>query len=199
MKFKKGEKAFDNIEDARAVYCNGLHKREACAIYRVLTHGKCRELCEENPRKAAELMEFEIIDDEPATQELPIDISGMTAAQMQEYCNRLKASEPWKDCNSFTRESCELIKHNMCAGNWKIKLEPLRLTPKELCICKAVCAKWVSMDDTADCKSVRLWGEKPSFGGKIFFPYSDCLANTKKELFPSVRHGDYICVDDAGG
>ena len=204
MKFKKDRKSFDSIEDVRAAYCNGLHQCEACAIYRVLTHGKCRWFCEENPRKAAELMEFEIIDDEPTTCELPLDISDMTLAQAKGYCKHLMGEEP--PCGKV----CDLKKSGICGSgglpcDWK--LDRAHLAPEELEICRKIGAKWVSMDEGGCIDRVLLWSNKPqtrincSDNHSIVFDAfnGECLGYLKHSKFPSVHPGDCICVEDAGG
>lgn len=76
-----------------------------------------------------------------------------------------------------------------------------RLTEKELAICKAVGAKWVSRDKGV--LVVELWRERPEMEGGVtkptFVADTDCwVADVDCNLFPSVKPGDCICVEDAG-
>lgn len=85
--------------------------------------------------------------------------------------------------------------------------EALRKLPKlsemELAICKALCAKWVSMDIYDNVDIVTLWSVKPFCldDEKTFFYADDIntklIATVKRRMFPSVRPGDCIevCYD----
>lgn len=197
MKFKKDGEVFDSIEDARAAYCNGLHKCEACAIYRVLTRGTCCEFFEENPRKGAELMGFEIIEGEPATPELPLDISGMTLAQAKDYCNRHRNDNCGEDCEFRRRYVCG---YGCAIDIYRWNLEIKRLTPGELEICRALNAKYVTRDRSYEGEVVNIWRDNPSVDAEGDYGYNDCgalpIAAISKSIFKSVNRGDCICVDD---
>ena len=73
-----------------------------------------------------------------------------------------------------------------------------RLPPSELDICKAVGAKWVSRD-THDGDTVELYTEKPERGdfGEYYSADDEWIANIDSRLFPSVKPGDCICVEEA--
>lgn len=200
MKFKKDGRTFDNIEDARAVYCNGLHKCEACAIYRVLAHGNCREFCAKNPQTAAGLMEFEIIEDDQSpdkTQELPLDIGTMTLAQAKEHCRNFRLSHAGH-CEEVG--TCELRSRHIC-GDWPHEWEIVRdrLTPEELEICRAIGAKWASKD-RHKMSNIEFWKDKPVLSGDGFtYSGGERLAYLPCHCLPSLKPGDCICVDGAGG
>ena len=78
------------------------------------------------------------------------------------------------------------------------------LTEPELAICKAVGAKWVSMNAIGIGKSrVTLWDDKPMFDGSMFYITEDdesfiavsTIGRINQNLFPSVHPGDLIPVD----
>lgn len=74
-----------------------------------------------------------------------------------------------------------------------------RLTEAELAICKAVGAKWVSMDNVGI--HADLWAEEPIRNEKIFVQSPEsrgAIASVRSCLFPSVGPGDCICVEEAG-
>ncbi len=78
------------------------------------------------------------------------------------------------------------------------------LTEPELAICKAVGAKWVSMDNFQKTCLVYLWEHEPNIGlnGKEYVPSGEdeCeLGSIKYDLFPSVKPGDCICVEGMYG
>lgn len=75
----------------------------------------------------------------------------------------------------------------------KKKIKP-RLTEEELERCLAYGAKWVSRDKY--CSSIELWRTKPLYeDGK--YNLGDLIASVlDRKLFPSVRSGECICVED---
>ena len=69
------------------------------------------------------------------------------------------------------------------------------LTELELAICKAVGAKWVSRDKESD--SVDLWGVKPIKERGFYKVNGEYpIATVRDDLFPSVKPGDCICVEE---
>lgn len=73
-----------------------------------------------------------------------------------------------------------------------------RLTSEELEICRAVGAKWVTKDNyTTEC-FVYLWAERPDAGnnGNTYGGAKKSFGKILGDLFPSVKPGDCICVDD---
>ena len=69
------------------------------------------------------------------------------------------------------------------------------LTEPELAICKAVGAKWVSRDKESD--SVDLWGVKPIKKCGFYKVNGEYpIATVRDDLFPSVKPGDCICVEE---
>ena len=72
-----------------------------------------------------------------------------------------------------------------------------RLTEAELAICKAVGAKWVSYDRFAGehATEVTLWGREPKeMNGR--YTDGEYIGHVYYRKFPSVHHGDCICVEE---
>ncbi len=97
-------------------------------------------------------------------------------------------------CNAHPEEAVAII------GAEIIEVEDKpRLTEQELAICKAVGAKWASIDD--DGGDVELWDEEPCKGsnGSYFIGYPPSpfgLARIASGLFPSLRPGDCVNVEE---
>lgn len=154
----------------------------------------CYDFCVNNPRVAAEIMGFEVIEDgaTPKSQNPFADIGSMTLAQAKEYCRNYR-----QNCIGHCEEvgTCELRNRHIC-GDWTHEWETVRdrLTPEELEICKSVGAKWISKDGHKSC-SIQFWKEKPTKGDDGLY----CgirLGFLPNHCFPSVKPYDCICVDD---
>ena len=75
-----------------------------------------------------------------------------------------------------------------------------RLTEPEIVIMRALGAKWVSRDDYPDAYP-ELWEGKPELAGKTYAcstPTRVCIV-FREGMFQSVRPGDCISVEEAGG
>lgn len=128
--------------------------------------------------------------------ELPTYIGSMTLAQAKEYCNSVRLPTC---CNT---SKCELRKFGICSGlpyDWKI--DRIRLTPEELEICRLIGAKWISKDKFDGVNVVDLWEQKPNGekdGSMYVYRNTDGfeVAAISDSLFPSVKQGDCICVED---
>lgn len=85
-------------------------------------------------------------------------------------------------------------------NNPALVIKPPKLTKPELAICKAVGAKWVTLDSTPS--DVCLWKHKPVNTDPIgnvkwgSISGSGVIACIGKSLFPSVHPGDCIEVND---
>lgn len=193
MKFKKDGAILKNVEDAFRFHCNNT-MCEKC-------HFSCRRSPELHPEITIELLKlsgFEIIEDNSdATPELPLDIGCMTIAQAKEYCKHLMGE------NLPCEKICKLRKSGICGSgglpcDWK--LERVRLTPEELAICKAVGAKWVSMDKRPGETQVALWGKMPVYNneGLALHEYGSgvIIASVCRDRFPNVQPGDCIYIGD---
>ena len=74
-----------------------------------------------------------------------------------------------------------------------------RLTEPEIAIMRALGAKWVSRDKGFD--DVYLWSDKPKVSKdyeEYYIPSNpgDCISSTQARLFPSVKSGDCIELED---
>lgn len=183
MRFVKDGKSFDTIDEARMHYCEDIACGD-CAVH-------CKTTCKENPRKAAELMGFEVIEDDPMLSCVTKDIDGMTLAHAKEYC-RMMNKETHGDCTveCILRDAkvCQLIPHA-----WRLRLSAL--TPDETAICHTLEAKWVSMDNAKYPSLVVLWKSEPHITDERTYTGGGHIASVDAGLFPSVKPGDCICVD----
>lgn len=190
MKFKKDGKVFDNIRDAKEYYCDTLSVRcEGCVLY----DETCTARAEKDPPGYARLMGFEIIEDEPVTQELPLDIRGMTLRQAKEYCANHK-NAIGDDLNCENHCKFRTLFCGMTVDNWKLNRR--LLTPDELEICRKIGAKWASKD-RHKMSNIEFWKDKPVLS-EDGFTYSggERVAYLPSRCFPSLKPGDCICVDD---
>lgn len=69
-----------------------------------------------------------------------------------------------------------------------------RLTEKELEICRALGAKWVSRNE--GCRMVHLWKTRPS-GNRLFHSDEQDIGLIDASLFPSVKDGTCICAEES--
>lgn len=121
--------------------------------------------------------------------DLPLDIGSMTLAQAKEYCERNRSDDCGKHCEFKRRYICG---YGCAIDIYRWNLD--RLTPKELEICRAIGAKWISKDGHKSC-SIQFWKEKPEKGDDGLY----CgirLGFLPNYCFPSVKPGDCICVED---
>ena len=201
MKFKK-EIVLDSILDVRDEFC----KTSACSDCKLETYQNgamksCTEFCEINPLKAASMMGFKVIEDKTdATKEIPHNIGNMTLAQAKEYC--LKHSTWIKEGRDDScRKHCELGKRHICGFGcsydvFQWNLDRLRLTPQELEICRALGAKYISRDMVHTKCGIELRAEKPTKDGHGEYVGGYVLAAVDTSLFPSVKLGDCINVEE---
>lgn len=220
MKFKKDGLYFSDIIQARNLICGyrDADRKPYCSIcpavypehcklaqYYMQKHlniDDCYDFCVNNTRIAAEIMGFDVInDDTPTKAKNPLaDIGSMTFAQAKEYCREhcLRIVGTEEKC----ADRCELAKRNICGyGNsydvyqWELDL----ISPHELEICKALGAKWVSRDEIGG--SVHLWKSMPKQAQltpiKQYFGDGHLSISTvSADIFQSVKPGDCINVEE---
>lgn len=120
-----------------------------------------------------------------------MDFENMTLTQAKEYCYM------WRNSHQAPCEGtgCELLRRHICM-DWVHEWDFDCLTPDELEICKAVGAKFVSVDK-AGSGYVSLWRSKPmqDICGeyKGIDAYMGCISH---DLFPSIKPGDCINVEE---
>lgn len=207
MKFKKDGKVFEDIQKARMYYCKKLNTCSECVFDYAKIRIDCYFPCKEDPIKSAQLMGFEVIEDEEDKMELPHEIGSMTLAQVKEYCKN-HCTYNNKNGEDSCKNGCELAKRNICGFGFSYdvqdwNLDRPRLTPEELEICRALGAKWVTYNKYTynDDNKIILWADKPTKrkyeNGKGFY-YTDgiFIAQTCCSCFPSLKPGDCINVEE---
>lgn len=132
------------------------------------------------------------------------------------YCH---TTNKCKKCPFYSRvvtgDSCPFELHEACAEyaaqhpDKAVELMDLEvidvpeLTEQERAMCKAVGAKWVTLDnprtpDSTPSQYVFLWKNKPlhSRSGKYYEAADgDCFGNLNKALFPSLVPDDCVSVE----
>lgn len=220
MKFRKDGLTFSDIMQARDLICGYRNEdgKPHCSIcpafypehckldqyysQKHLNIDNCYGFCVNNPRMAAEIMGFEVIEDEysGATEKptLPDDISAWTLAQAKEYC--LEHSTWLKEGRDDScRKYCELGRRHICSFGdsydvYQWDLDSPRLTPAELEICKILGAKFVKVCNMTSYGVLyaELWSREPTTDGT----YWQCrIAQVHASMFPSLKPGDCICVE----
>lgn len=197
MKFKK-EITFDDIYKAREYYCRNGSDCDKCALYNKLPeYNNCIKFCEKQTEIAAEIMGYDVIEDEDTIdkQDESQDISKWTAEQIQTYClnHYNKDVDAYSDtyiCNS----DCVIRKHNICINNpYNWKLNTKKLTQQEIDICKGLGAKYVCRGEFATIY-VELFENKPD-KNKIGQFMGHVIATVDADKMPNVKPGDCICVE----
>lgn len=215
MKFKREGKVFDDILLAHEEYCQE-DDYTLCATCTLSsrkngTNMLCPDFCTSFPEKAATLMGFEVIKDESDPKSKPhiCEVLGVEVGEgfTVKYPNREyehicvhEDGMVWEHQANGTRHKigstalCWIINHPEA-----IKHLP-RLTDKELEICMALDAKWITRDSGE--QRVYLWSHLPTkketqtdavyFVGGDYVP----IAGVIGKRFPSVNPGDCICVED---
>lgn len=73
-----------------------------------------------------------------------------------------------------------------------------RLTEQEIAIMRAVGAKWVSLSRNAKNERVILWQDKPEMSKNGIFYGAISIAYLNTALFPSVKPGECIGLEETG-
>lgn len=125
-----------------------------------------------------------------------MDFENMTLSQVKEHCRkwRLEHGYPCEETG------CDLKRRHIC-NDWAHEWDFDKLTAEELEICKAVGAKYISIDKPVSLPDVvELWKEKPVLNGCSGIYENRAvdarLAAVSMQLFPSLKPGDCICVND---
>lgn len=124
-----------------------------------------------------------------------------TLNECKEYCRQFRKEHPGGFCEEH---GCILNKRNICQDyihEWYLD----KLTPEEVEICRLLKAKWVIRECTIDRDYVYLFRSKPDFftdkeDKKVTLLINDkhnSIGGLSAHLFPSVKKGDCICVNEA--
>lgn len=200
MKFRK-DLIFDGIENARSFYCHIYpgknHECGTCGLYSQ-NNGRtlmCHAFCKDFPHDAAKIMGYEVIGDEADALEISTDVGSMTLAQAKDYCLAHVRTGCYND------GKCELSNKNICkkyVSGWNFR--SALLTPQELEICMSLGAKWVTRAEAG--LYTELWSVTPmkrrDDEGRVYFVACGIgpIANTDHSLFPSIKPGDCINVEE---
>lgn len=194
---------------------------DICPISGKAVEGQsCYEYCQSHLEEAAVLIGFEIVDEDEESKFLK-DVNAPCNADKPRLAKILEVEvgEKFKipiNGGVVTFEITENGKFktdppNMVGSTYmlleaierpEIIIHQTRLTPDELTICKALGAKWVSRDDEEPSFSsmdVRFWKSMPSKGSRSYYTTesdSDAIALCDAYLFPSLKSGDLVNVED---
>ncbi len=136
-------------------------------------------------------------EDNMGKQDKPL--SEWTLDEAQQYCIDFRERLEVRACEDA--DGCVLREKGICkaAKTWPHLWDLSRLTEPEIAIMRAVGAKWVSRDKGFD--DVYLWSDKPKVSKdyeEYYIPSNpgDCISSTQARLFPSVKSGDCIELED---
>ena len=192
---------------------------DVCPISGKAVEGQsCYEYCQSHLEEAAALIGFEIVDEE---SKFAKDVNTHCKADKPRLAKILgvEVGEKFKIPINGGIATFEITENgkfktdppNMVGSTYmlleaierpEIIIHQTRLTPDELTICKALGAKWVSRDDEEPSFSfmdVRFWKSMPSKGSRSYYTTesdSDTIALCDAYLFPSLKPGDLVNVED---
>lgn len=163
MKFKKDGKVFEEISEARSMFCMSTENSNGCITCPLHSMEKtyktlCTKFCVDFPEEAAFIMGFDVVKDESGPKSKPhiCDVLGVEVGEeftIAGYPNR-------EYDRLFVHESGTVWEHQANGMHHKIGSTALcwiinhseaikhlpRLTDKELEICRVLGAKWVTRD-----------------------------------------------------
>ncbi len=120
-----------------------------------------------------------------------------TLREAKEYCEVFRERVPsGKVCEQ--EPGCVLRERGICKieNKWPHLWDVSRLTEREANIMKAVGAKWVSLSRNAKNERVILWRDKPEKSKNGMFYGAISIAYVSTDLFPSVKPGDCVRLED---
>ena len=214
---KKYKLTLNSLKKAQEAYCRATNKCIKCPFFRRVTrksfpfelHEACAEYAMQHPDKAIELMGLEVVEEVAegintrgkAVNPRLAEILGVNAGEkFQIPINGSIATFEITGDGHF-----ETTPPNMVGSTYllleaierpEIIIRQSRITPEELAICKAVGAKWLCMDDAGF--KADLWNTKPSKTDKgIYVAFGvDPMARLQPYVFPSLKPGDCINVEE---
>ncbi len=193
---------FEDIAVAKTKYClSHPCTSGGCKFHDVVPPPSgvpCSDWAAAHPEEAAELMGL-VVEEETSAEDINVpgkSLSEWTLGEAQAFCKKRTESQDWEGLGAEC-EGCPLnVVCAITASEWDLKEAP-RLTEPEIAIMRAVGAKWVSFDTNSIDEIVILWWNKPDKDGNGDFssPIS-VLATVTAELFPSVKPGDCIGLEE---
>ena len=217
MRYRNPEtgEVFETIEKARKEYCEGKKFCSECQF-------SCLLFAERHPAEAARLMGYEVIDDSSTEiDETPTDapttlddtptvsgdrptkeddmdkldkpLSEWTLGEVQALCKKRNGDGCCDNCPfANVIGNCTL---RVLPEEWDLKDAP-RLTESEIAIMRAVGAKWVSRNQIG-MNSLHLWDKRPGGDKNFWNGDAKSLATVAEFLFPSVKPGKLIKLEEA--
>ena len=213
---KKYRMTLETLQQAQEAFCHG--PRISCCMdcplqkaIHELQLNTCNDFIKYYPDKAAKLMGLEVVEE----VEVAEDINALGKAVNPRLAEILgvNAGEKFQipiNGSIVTFEITgdghfETTPPNIVGSTYllleaierpEIIIRQSRITPEELAICKAVGAKWLCMDDAGF--KADLWNTKPSKTDKgIYVAFGvDPMARLQPYVFPSLKPGDCINVEE---
>lgn len=183
MKFKKGGKVFDSIYEAALNYrdCSSLLNGFPCTNCKLsIEHnGKmltCSDFKKQYPREAAEIMGYEVIEDE--AEKAKKSLCDWTLAEVKEQCQ--KQGDNCLGCALYLDDDCFISGGAPSIWNFCLKL-----TPKELEICKLINAEHITWPNGHEYVCIYVYTDET---------HMKRIAEVDHSIFPSVKQGDSIDV-----
>lgn len=215
MKFRNPEtgEVFEDIGDAFGKFCDEQNhcssRNSKCPMFDMILSSplSCTDWAHSNPLRAAELMGYEVIDDAKDTNVPTKEEENMENMEKKDKHWLLANDGDGIVCPECGMDFCVLTNDTdyfnycpYCGEKLAAPIEP-RFTNAELEICKAVGAKWVTRDRSlGESKVIRLWigePEKNEYGNYPAIPsISIYLGALMAELFPTIKPGECICVEE---
>lgn len=207
---KKYLMKLDTLSAALSAFCDKMRDCDDCPFTgRKIRGESCDDYCNAHPEEAAELMGLEVVEEVAegintrgkAVNPRLAEILGVNVGEkFQIPINGSIATFEITGDGHF-----ETTPPNMVGSTYllleaierpEIIIRQSRITPEELAICKAVGAKWLCMDDAGF--KADLWNTKPSKTDKgIYVAFGvDPMARLQPYVFPSLKPGDCINVEE---
>lgn len=197
MKFRNPEtgEVFDSLREASDKFCSDhdCFWRE-CPLDKANESRACWDWIQEYPIEAARLMGYEVVEDEQFREVTKM----MKEANMDKPLKDWTLEEVVNHCNERECGFCELYQHHDCVlrlspNVWDLSGKP-RWTEQEVEDAKTLCRMWpggeIEFKRYVDgrCTMVHIQG---SLHG--------CLDLGQVDLFPSLRPGETVTIDEIIG
>lgn len=202
MKFRR-KNSHEEFDHFCMEFCGDYYDCQECPIGKEIYNVEkdiyeddeyCVKWVDEHPKRAAELMGYEIVGDVQDFRKKPI--GEWTLNECKSICKCIGVDQDNLELIDKLCTDCELNK--ICATlipEWKLK-EKSRLTDDEIAICKLFGAKWVSREGPTQ---VTLWKCHPErvngfmCGERFSVIYGEII---KDGMFKFVKMDDCICVKE---
>lgn len=200
MKFKdKNGNVFESIHKALDEFCGlpeDASKTECRGCVFDDTALTCVEFCDENPKTAARLMGYEVIEDEKEeSMENTKPLSEWTLGELKRWCKITAGKDACGNGGCPFAKTCDLLTErsskDVVPGDWDLTDKP-RFTDTELEQIRAIAVLF-----GAEAKARRTYN-----GERVVVSLLEDVARVRGSLLPSLKPGkeikvkDYICHED---